>query len=147
MDDIMVMDQIIKLLKQTLCFEGLSVKQVEEFVNLSFEKSYSKGEMIFHQGEISNFFHIVINWLVKVSICSFSGNKITYLLAGPGEPLNIIGVFTGAPRLISSISLQNTNILHTKRDDFISFIYKYPTVINNIMTILGNGTISRTGHD
>jgi CRP-like cAMP-binding protein len=134
----MEMDHRINLLKRTLFFKGLAIEQLEEFANLTFEKRYSKGETIFHQGERGDYFHIVIEGLVKVSIYGFSGNKITYLLAGRGEPLNIVGVFTGEPRLISAVSFNNTNVLNSRRDDFLTFAYKYPIVINNIITILGN---------
>ena len=138
MDNFEEMDQRVQFLRRALGFEKVSLEQLEEFARLSFEKKYSKGEIVFNQGEKCRFFYIVSDGLVKVSIRSFSGNKLTYLLAGRGEPLNIVGAFTGAPRFISAAAFNDAKVLLIKREDFLSYVFKYPTVIINIMTILGN---------
>ena len=135
-------DQRVQLLGHALGFEDIALEQLEEIVAFSFEKRYSRGEAIFNQGEKCNFFYIVSDGLVKVSICSFSGNRLTYLLAGSGEPLNIVGAFTGAPRLISAVAFNEAKVLKIKRKDFLAYAFKHPTIITNIIAILGNAVDS-----
>ncbi|MBN1850997.1 MAG: Crp/Fnr family transcriptional regulator [Deltaproteobacteria bacterium] len=137
MDNIKRLDQRIELLRPILGFEGVTFQQLREIADCSFEKSYSKGELIFDQGEKCEFFYIVMKGLVKVSIYGSSGNKITYLLAGTGEPLNLVGPFTGNPRYLSAESIENTSILLLRNEDFLAYTYRHPVVIKNIMSILG----------
>jgi len=136
------MDRRIQLLRCALGFEDATLEQLAEIAKPSFEKRFSRGEVIFDQGEKCRYFHIVAEGLVKVSICTFSGNKITYLIAGRGEPLNIVGAFTGSPRPISAVSFTNTVVLLIQREDFLSYVFKYPTIIPKIMAILGNAVDS-----
>jgi CRP-like cAMP-binding protein len=62
---------------------------------------------------------------------------MTYLLAERGEPLNLVGPFTGSPRFLAAEALEDAAVGRVKRDDFLSFAFKHPTVIINIMSILG----------
>ena len=138
MDNTEEMDRRVQILKPIFGVESVTHRQLEEIAQCSFIKDYSKGEVIFEQGESCEFFYTVMKGLVKVSMYGFTGSKITYLLAGSGESLNLVGPFTGKPRYLSAESLNNARLLLLKRDDFLSFVYKHPTVIVNIMNMLGN---------
>lgn len=133
------------LFRDTLGFEGLGSEPIEEIAGLSFAKGFAKGESIFHQDEPCTFFHVVVQGLVKVSICSSSGSRVTYLLADRGEPLNLVGPFTGLPRIISAEALEEAIVMHVNRKDFVSFATRYPLVIMNIISILGNAIDSANG--
>ena len=135
----------LELLRHTWGFEGLDEDQLEEIAGLAFFRSFAKGENIFCQNDQCNFFHVVAQGLVKVSICSSSGIRITYLLAGRGEPLNLVGPFTGAARFISAEALEEASVMHVRRDDFLSFVFRHPTVVINIIAILGHAIDSANG--
>lgn len=137
MDKIKQLDQYIQILKPILGFEGATLRQLEWIGERAFVKHYFKGNLIFNQGQRCEFFYVVMTGLVKVSIYSFTGGKITYLLAGTGEPLNLVGPFTGKPRYLSAESLDSTDILLLKNEDFLTYVYKHPAVMKNIMSILG----------
>lgn len=137
MDKIKQLDQRVQLLKPILGFEGVNPQHLEEIARRSFVKCFSKGDLIFDQGQKCEFFYVVMKGLVKVSMYGPSGGKITYLLAGTGEPFNLVGPFTGKPRYLSAESLDNAHILLLKNEDFLAYVYKHPVVIKNIMSILG----------
>ena len=127
----------VELFRQALGFEDLNDIQLKEIACLAFEKRFCKGQFIFHQNDPCDFFHVVAQGLVKVSICSSSGIRITYLLAERGEPLNLVGLFTGLPRFLSAEAFEDSTVMHVKRADFIAFALKNPTLIINIISILG----------
>ena len=128
----------IQILRTILEVEDVTLNQLEEIARRSIIRNYSKKEAIFDRGERCEFFYVVIDGLVKVSMYGSTGSKITYLLAGRGEPINLVGPFTGKPRYLSAESLNNARVLLLKRDDFLAYVYQHPTVIANIMTMLGN---------
>lgn len=135
----------VDLFLHTLGFEGLKSDQLEEIAGLAFAKDFDKGEIVFYPNEKCRFFHVVARGMVKVSICSASGISITYLLAGRGEPLNLVGPFTGSPRFLSAEALEAATVLFVKREDFVSYIMKHPAAVINIIRILGNAVDSANG--
>ena len=79
---------------------------------------------------------------MKVSIYAPSGIRLTYLLAERGEPLNLVGPFTGAIRSISADALKKALILCIKRDALITFAFDNPTILSNAIAILGRAVDS-----
>lgn len=133
----MELDQRVELLKPILGYEGATAEQLREIARRSFVKRFRKRDIIFNQGEKCEFFYVVRSGLVKVSMYRASGNKITYLLAGAGECISLVGPFTGYPRLLSAESFNDTSILLLKNEDFLDYVYNHPIVIHNIMSLLG----------
>ena len=135
----------LAVFRHALGLEGLDTDQLEELACLAHLRGFGRGETIFGQSEPCNHFHVVAKGLVKVSICSASGTRITYLLAGRGEPLNLVGSFTGLPRFLSAEALEDTTLASVKREDFVAFALRHPGIIINIISILGNAIDSANG--
>lgn len=125
------------LFKRGLGFEGVAASAIQELARLAAVKSYAKGDIIFHPNEPCRHFYIVARGLVKVSIYAPSGFRLTYLLAEQGEPLNLIGPFTGAIRPISAEALRKSLILCIDRKNFASVAFNHPIIFFNIVSILG----------
>ena len=133
------------LLCSSLVFEGLEpsdLSGLEPYVDV---RRFGKGETIFPYSSPCTALLIVAEGLVKVSIGSFSGRQITYLLAERGEPVNLVGPFTGEPRLLAASALSDASVAGIPRDRFLSFAYERPEVIRNIIRILGQAVDSANG--
>jgi CRP-like cAMP-binding protein len=70
----------VELFRGALGFEGLADRQMEEIAEAAFPTRFAKGEIVFDQNNRCERFHAVASGLVKVSISSPSGLKITYLI-------------------------------------------------------------------
>ena len=104
---------------------------------MSFYARFAKGAPVFLQEDPCEYFFLVAEGLVKVFISSSSGICITYLLAKRGEPLNLIGPFTGSPRILSAEAMQDSVVACIPRAAFVAFALANPLLLANIMTILG----------
>ncbi len=127
----------VELFRQALGFEGIGEKHLEEIAGRAHPKSYAKGEVIFHQADECRHFQIVASGIVKVAFCSAGGTSITYLLAEKGEPLNLVGPFTGLPRMMHATALETSELLLVERNWFVDFAFRNPALITNIIQILG----------
>ena len=127
----------VRIFREALGFEGFNDSDLQKIAEVSFLKHYSKGEIIFHQNEPCRFFYIVAKGLVKVFIYSYTGARITYLLAERGEPLNLVGPFTGEPRSLFAEAMIDSAVIHVKREDFVNFAFQHPSLVINIISILG----------
>ncbi len=128
---------VLDLFSQCIVFKGLDRCQLKKIVNNTFLKEFRKGEYIFLAGEPCNYFNIVVDGLIKTYVSSIYGTKITYLLSGKGEPLNLVGPFTGEPRLLEAQAIKDSCVAYIKRKDFVSFAKTYPSIIINVIGILG----------
>ena len=128
----------VEFFRAALGFEGLTQGQLEEVAKKAFSTRFGKGELIFDQNDRCESFHAVAKGLVKVSICSPSGFRMTYLIARPGEPLNLVGPFVGSPRTLSAVAMEDSVVVGMKRQDFTAMVFKNPVLITNIISILGH---------
>ncbi|MCF8061617.1 MAG: Crp/Fnr family transcriptional regulator [Deltaproteobacteria bacterium] len=137
--------EISTLLRSSLVFEGLepsNLSGLEPYVDI---RRFGKGETIFPYSSPCTALLIVAEGLVKVSICSSSGRQITYLLAERGEPVNLVGPFTGEPRLLAASALSDSSVAAIPRPRFLSFAYERPEVVSNVIRILGQAVDSANG--
>jgi len=98
---------------------------------------YKKSAVIFGPEEPCRYFYLVADGLVRVSITSTAGNRLTYLLAVRGEPLNLVGPFTGEARLMAAETLKETTLLLIDREAFTHFAFQHPRLITAIISKLG----------
>jgi len=127
----------VEFFRGALGFEGLSQGQLEEIAQAAFPMSFVKGEIIFDPNDRCKHFHAVAKGLVKVSISSPSGFRMTYLMARPGEPLNLVGPFIGSPRTLSAQAMEDSVVVCMKSQDFTAMVFKNPPLVTNIISILG----------
>lgn len=137
--------EIRDLLRLCPVFEGLEEPEFSEIEPCVEIHPFAKGHPIFSQSTPCTSFLLVADGLVKVSIGSASGKQITYLLAEQGEPINLIGPFTGLPRLLAAYALSDAHVASIPQHPFLSFVYAHPKMIPNIMRILGQAIDSANG--
>lgn len=128
--------------KRSVVFKGLSADALKKFAELTDAIKYVKNEIVYQSQEPCDAFAIVAEGLIRVSRYSATGKRLTYLLAGPGEPINLIGPFTGAPRENVAEATEATTILSIDRNDFITIAFAHPRLITNIIEILGQAVDS-----
>lgn len=123
-------------------FQGLSNEACGELARLAEIQLVVKDGIIFGPEESCWSFDLVFEGLVRVSLYSLLGKRLTYLLAGPGEPLNLVGPFTGVPRKNTAEAVKDTILMRIKRQDFTHFAFTHPQLITNIIGILGQAVDS-----
>ena len=123
-------------------FDGLPPKALAVLAAMATSTEYGKGEVVFQSHEPCDAFTIVDEGLVRVSRYSATGKRLTYLLAGPGEPLNLVGPFTGASRDYVAEAATETRIVSIDRKRFADFSFRHPQLIVNAIDILGQAVDS-----
>ena len=131
-----------QLFQDAMGFSGISRMEIKKLASMAGLRRFVKGQMVFEQDQPCEYFHLVASGLVKVYICSASGYRMTYLLARRGEPLNLVGPFTGDPRFLCAEAMQTTEVAHIPRHDFVRFVADNPILFSNIMAILSKAVDS-----
>lgn len=132
----------VAIFQESICFKGLSRDIIVEMAGKSHTLCIPRGETIFQANDTKISFYLVARGLVRVSIYSTTGHRLTYLLAVRGDPLNLVGVFSNKPRLMEAKALQESEILRLRRSDFVALTEKYHAIMPRIITVLGNAVDS-----
>ena len=135
-------DRKISLFRRAAIMKGLSRQAVQSIAELAVIKGYKKNAVIFHADEAYDDFALVEGGLVRVSRYSALGKRLTYLLAGPGEPINLVGPFTGAARANMAEAAQDTTIVSIDNRAFMEFAFANSQLIVNIIDTLGQAVDS-----
>jgi len=141
----MDLEERVNLFRCAMGFQGISDCELEKIAHEASVGSFEPGEAVFFEEDPCEAFCVVAEGLVRVSIGSSSGNRMTYLLAGRGEPLNLVGPFTGSPRLLFAEAVSKAKVVFVKRDAFLSFAIRNPQVMINVISILGKAVDSANG--
>jgi CRP-like cAMP-binding protein len=119
-------------------FAGLSEDQLSEIAAVATPRYFKKGELIFHQGDPPNFFHVVQQGMVKTYKVSAFGKHIIVKIASFGDTLNASALF-GEKHFVSAQAIDDVVVLSIRKKEYLSLVNKYPLIAMNIVTILGKG--------
>jgi CRP-like cAMP-binding protein len=136
------LDRKIALFSRAALFSRLSSRAQKELAELATSIQHGKNEIVFQAQTPCDAFILVEHGLVRVYRYSATGKRLTYLLAGPGEPLNLIGPFTGAPRDYVAETSTETTTVSIERKAFTEFAFSHPQLIITIIDILGQAVDS-----
>jgi CRP-like cAMP-binding protein len=135
-------EKTVAVFSQSGIFKGLDLDAQRDLAEMAVTKQYAKDDIVFQPQDPCDAFTMVIEGLIRVSRCSATGKRLTYLLAGPGESINLVGPFTGAPRDNIAEATDDTVIAAIERNNFIAFAFEHPQVIINIIETLGQAVDS-----
>lgn len=136
------LEQKIVLIRQAVLFKGMSERALKDFADIAVSIRYAKNDVVFQSHDPCSAFILVECGLIRVSRYSALGKRLTYLLAGPGEPINLVGPFTGASRAYVAEAVLDTTILSVNRKDFLAFAFANHQLIINVIDTLGHAVDS-----
>lgn len=95
-------------------------------------------EVIFWEGDVSEWFYIVAEGEVKVSKMASTGKEIILSFFGKGEIFGEATVFEDKPYPVSATAVAETRLLGIRKADFINFLTQQPEVAMKIIGILSS---------
>jgi CRP-like cAMP-binding protein len=115
---------ILQLLENVELFDGLATGHLREIAKICQEKSYYKGEIICHQGEMGDELYIIAVGLVEVQLeddTRVPSKSIVQL--GEGQPVGEIALLDRGPRTATLKAITDpTLVLTISRDKLLSLI-------------------------
>ena len=98
-------------IKQSDLFMGTSMDFVKKFMDISEMSSHKKGEILFRENDPANFFFILLNGRVKLSVGQ--PKQVVYNATRNGEAFGWSSLIGGAVYSASAECLEPTKLLKT----------------------------------
>ena len=109
-------------IKQSELFMGTSMDFVKKFMDISEMSSHKKGEILFRENDSANFFFILLNGRVKLSVGQ--PKQVVYNAARNGEAFGWSSLIGGAVYSASAECLEPTKLLKTDSNKLSGILAK-----------------------
>jgi CRP/FNR family transcriptional regulator len=96
-------------------------------------KEHARGDVIFREGDPSDFFYTVIAGRVKVFKMLPSGKDVILEIFGVGDPLGAIAAYEGRPFPASAMAIEDTRCLLLPRADFFGLLEHHPSLVRGLL--------------
>ena len=106
----------MSLLAQTNLFRHFSPASLELLAPRLLERTYLKGQVLFHQGDPGNSLWILVDGVVKVSVGSRRGDEMLLVTMAPPETFGELSLIDGAPRSATVEVVETAKVLILDRD-------------------------------
>src|SRR5450755_3341816 len=107
-------------------FRSLPSEALSDFESLEYPAHHSGNTILFLEGETSTRILALLEGKVKLSLNSIDGKRLILRIAQPGEILALNSALSGCPYAITAETLHPCTIAALRREDFLSFLLRYP---------------------
>ena len=130
------MKNLLDIISGVPSFSGLPEVQLKEIKNISVDRNFNKGEIIFSDGDDGTGFFVVVEGLVKIFKVSSEGKEQILHIYGPGEPFGQVAVYAGRSYPASAQAIVRSTVLFFPRSAFIDLITRIPSLAMNMLAVL-----------
>jgi CRP-like cAMP-binding protein len=127
---------IIQQISSIPLFKGLSESQHSGLAGIAAEKSFSRGQTIFSEGDDGDGFYAVASGRIKVFKLSPDGREQILHILGPGEIFGEVPVFAGSRFPANAAAMEESSVFFFRRDSLIALIEKNPSIAMGLLAVL-----------
>jgi CRP-like cAMP-binding protein len=125
-------------------FRRVSVEDRERLQSVASVRDYDRGDHVFHEGDPSDYFMVVLTGRVKVYKHAPDGHDVILEMFGPGGPLGAVATFESRPFPASAAALEPTTCLLIPRPAFFAMLERHPSLVRGLMSSLSLRLIELT---
>src|ERR1700733_11349221 len=116
----------------------LSPVAAREFELIKSSSIYPEGSTLFFENEPAKGIFLLCSGKIKLSVSSRGGKTLILQLARPGEILGLSAAMSGTPYEVSAETLYPSQVSFIRREDFISFIGRFPEAYQAVIRQLNS---------
>lgn len=122
---------------QVAIFEGVPPEGLERAMALARREKLAKDEVLFHQGDPAEAFHLILVGRVRVGQTTPDGQHVIIRYLGPREVAGCVAVCGGVPYPATATAVEDTWLLTWARSRIAELAAAYPVIALNGMRIMG----------
>jgi CRP-like cAMP-binding protein len=127
-----------KILAKVVLFSTLESEELKGLAELSSVRKVAGRKVVFAEGENGDEMFIVVSGSVTVHLASAQGKKIEMGRLGTGDMFGEISLFDGKQRSATIETLEASEFLVIRRDDFLGFLLNKPAVAIKLLGVLAS---------
>jgi len=116
------MKSMLDILAAIPSFHDLSAGQLLEIKKIAVGRQFSRGDLIFSEGDQGDGFYVVAAGLIKIFKLSAEGKEHIMRIVGPGQAFGQVSVYAGRSFPASAQAIARSHLLFLPRKAFVSLI-------------------------
>ena len=125
-----------EILAKVPLFAGLPDHERERLGTLLRPRKYTRGEVIFLEGDEGNSLFLVAEGRVRIQLTGADGREVVITVYGPGEIVGEMALLDGEPRSADAIAQDAARVFWLQRDDFEAFLDNHPRAAMTMLASL-----------
>lgn len=124
----------IVFLRRVPIFGGVDDESLTKIASITSEKSYSKKNIVFHEGDYGDALYIIKSGRIKIAKVALDGREKTLTILKGGDFFGEMAIFDDMPRSATAESMDNdVRLLSISKNDFERLIIENPSIAIRIM--------------
>jgi CRP/FNR family cyclic AMP-dependent transcriptional regulator len=128
----------ISILKTIPLFSELNDTDLKEIVKVAIRQVYKKDNMILVEEEVGSTMFIILDGRVKISRISEEGREVILSILSEGDFFGEMSILNGQTRSANVVTLEDSEILVIRREDFLHMLHNYPQIAINLLKELAH---------
>jgi CRP/FNR family transcriptional regulator, cyclic AMP receptor protein len=129
--------EVAKVLGATAVFRGLPADVLAGLASICTQRTYGRGQYVYHQGDVGDRLFVLVDGLVKVVFASEQGDETVLATLRAGESFGELAVLDGGPRSASVVTVSGTRLLMITRAALLELMRTSPALIDSLLVGLG----------
>jgi len=125
-------------LKLIPLFSELTEAELADIAAIAMEQTFKKDTMILIEEEVGSTMFIILNGRVKISRISDDGREVILSILVDGDFFGEMAILDGQTRSANAVTLEETQMMVIRRDNFLQILHKYPQVAINLLKELAH---------
>lgn len=123
-------------LRNVSLFATLKDSEIETISRILYVNSYHRGQLIFQEGETGDALYVVLKGKAKVCLYDEEGREYVLDEIGKDGFFGELALIDGLPRSANAITMENTDLLIVRRNDFMKLLLDNPSISVDILKVL-----------
>jgi CRP/FNR family transcriptional regulator, cyclic AMP receptor protein len=124
------------LLRNVPIFSELSDSDVATLARVATRRRYPKDTVVFFENEEGDFFFMILEGRIKVTILGDDGREIILSVLGAGDFFGEMALLDNEPRSATAIAVEESELLSLHRTDFQNVIADNKGIMSALIKIL-----------
>ena len=125
-----------ELLRNVPIFSELSDPDVATLARVATRRRYPKDTVVFFENEEGDFFFMILEGRIKVTILGDDGREIILSVLGAGDFFGEMALLDNEPRSATAIAVEESELLSLHRTDFQNVIADNHAIMSALIKIL-----------
>ena len=134
-----------ELLRTVPIFSELTDGDISSLARLSSRRRFPKDTVVFFENEEGDFFFMILEGRIKVTILGDDGREVILSMLGPGDFFGEMALLDNEPRSATAIAVEESELLQLHRTDFQTVLTDNRSIQHALIKIL-TGRLRRANH-
>ena len=125
-----------ELLRTVPIFAELSDADIASLARLATRRRYPKDTVVFFENEEGDFFFMILEGRIKVTILGDDGREVILSILGPGDFFGEMALLDNEPRSATAIAIEDSELISLHRTDFQTVLTDNRSITSALIKIL-----------